>query len=147
MAARHSRSWLCVLTFWLVACWGCSEATRPLGVAVHGTVQAGLQTHAAGWVTFAPAGNQNGSRVTAQVVAGKYRFESSNGPSPGSYEVLVGLTQDAAAAKERLLAEFQKSEPLDKEADLGTDEADLQLHEFRVFVPDAETHEQNFVIE
>jgi hypothetical protein len=42
-----------------------------------------------GSITFVPAEGHSGSAATTAIVDGKYRFDLTNGPTPGEHRVIV----------------------------------------------------------
>jgi hypothetical protein len=71
---------LCALT--LLGCGGS-------GVAVHGDVTLDGQPLAEGTIKLVPASKVKAPAVAAQIVGGRYAFDSEGGPVPGDYAIEI----------------------------------------------------------
>ena len=82
--ASHVRL-LCVAT---VIC-GCSGSDGPPRKPVYGTVTDPMVDTFEGAISFLPLPETKGPSATTAIVSGKYRFDATDGPIPGKYEVLI----------------------------------------------------------
>ena len=62
-------------------------------MAVYGTVQLeNGKTVEAGGVSYLPDQGHNGPTANTMIEAGRYRFTSENGPTAGTYRVIVSVS-------------------------------------------------------
>ncbi len=76
---------------------GCDKATerRPVGGAV--TVDG--HAVARGSVSFFPDRGQSGPPASTAITAGRYQFNSTNGPTAGPHRVVIGIETNPAGIK------------------------------------------------
>jgi hypothetical protein len=77
---------------------GCGRTeTGPARIAVYGKV-AGPGT-VNGTISFLPAGETKGPSATASIANGSYRFDTTDGPVAGSYNVVITLRREVPKAQ------------------------------------------------
>ncbi|MDB6037944.1 MAG: hypothetical protein JWM99_1785 [Verrucomicrobiales bacterium] len=87
---------------------GCGKSDGPQRRAIYGTVTNKDGTPIEGMITFHPAEGHQGVAANGAVAAGKYRFDSTNGPVSGPHKVLI--TPSLLAAKSERLGQIAKGE-------------------------------------
>src|SRR6266496_4366473 len=82
-----TRLWVLLsLTVILAGCGNRSSAGR---IPLAGTVRLASGERLDGSITFVPAEGRTGPAATTAIVDGKYRFEATNGPTPGEHRGIV----------------------------------------------------------
>ncbi len=93
--AGYSICWALLLAL-LVGC-GASSSRLP----VNGSVMGPNGEAITGSISFTPTKDNSGAGATASLVEGKYRFDRSNGPEPGGYEVIITRTSNKMEVVQR----------------------------------------------
>lgn len=68
---------------------GCETRNHVARFPLDGTVRLGNGEKLNGSITFVPAEGRSGPAATTAIVDGKYRFDATNGPTPGPHRVIV----------------------------------------------------------
>jgi len=68
---------------------GCGRANSLSHLPVSGTVSVSSGEKLNGSITYIPVEGRSGPAATTAVVDGKYRFDETNGPTPGEHRVIV----------------------------------------------------------
>jgi hypothetical protein len=68
---------------------GCGSESSLDRLPVHGTVTMASGERLNGSITFLPAEGQSGPSATTKLNAGKYEFDSTNGPTAGPHTVIM----------------------------------------------------------
>ena len=82
----------------LIICLPACDSASPRR-PVSGTVSIDGVEVSVGSISFLPDAGHRGPAASTAIVAGKYRFDSENGPTPGPHRVIVGVEQTPATSE------------------------------------------------
>jgi hypothetical protein len=88
-AAMGQPARLCVFLILMVVSAGCGSGSNVARLPLEGTIHLGTGETLNGSITFVPAEGRPGPAATTAVVDGKYRFDTTNGPTAGEHRVIV----------------------------------------------------------
>ncbi|WP_442505753.1 hypothetical protein SH528x_004559 [Novipirellula sp. SH528] len=87
-----------VLATAIILITGCGQATSPLRKAVSGQIAVDGNPAPNGSISFLPARGTSGPAATSLIADGQYRFDKSNGPYTGAYQVVISFDAPPAVA-------------------------------------------------
>jgi hypothetical protein len=98
-----------ILCLTLAGSAGCNNQAGPQRVALHGKVTLNGTPVNSGSISLLPEAGNDAPTANTNIQQGAYRFDNSNGPMPGPYQVLVLPAQNDAGTSKA--ANFKSAPP------------------------------------